>query len=62
MKVEHRVRQAEENRIQLLRARLQRRAALEERTKGTSGKEWRGRISTGSVYGLRSCRSGIQLR
>jgi hypothetical protein len=33
MRVEHRVRQAEENRIQLLRARLQRRAALEERTK-----------------------------
>jgi hypothetical protein len=33
MRVEHRIRQAEENRIQLLRARLQRRAALEERTK-----------------------------
>ncbi|KQJ99890.1 uncharacterized protein LOC100841358 isoform X2 [Brachypodium distachyon] len=33
MRVEYRVRQAEENRIQLLQARLQRRAALEERTK-----------------------------
>lgn len=33
MRVEHRVQQAEENRIQLLHARLQRRAALEERTK-----------------------------
>ncbi|WVZ75033.1 hypothetical protein U9M48_023129 [Paspalum notatum var. saurae] len=33
MRVESRVRQAETNRIQLLHARLQRRAALEERTK-----------------------------
>lgn len=33
MKVESRVQQAEKNRMQLLHARLQRRAALEERTK-----------------------------
>ncbi|CAM0945668.1 unnamed protein product [Alopecurus aequalis] len=33
MRVEHRVRQAEVNRIRLLHARLQRRAVLEERTK-----------------------------
>lgn len=54
MRVEHRVQKAQENRIQLLHARLQRRAALEERTKRFLGQ----RVASESKY--RECvRSAI---